>query len=445
MMTIPRTVCLGFLAVILVGAVLLELPFSLTLGQWGDPINALFISTSAVCVTGLATVDIGTYYTGFGQLIVMLLAQVGGLGYMTVNTFLLLLLGQRFRLREKVAIQQTLDLPGIEGAKQLIQSIIALTLLIELTGAFLLMFQFVPEFGASRGIWLSIFHSVSAFNNAGFSLFRDNLMGYADSPLVIGVISLLIISGGIGYKVLMEIFLVVRDRLRKDPGRFWVSLNFKVVTTTTFLLLSVGTFAIFFSEFGNPKTLGEIDWGQKLLSAWFQSVTARTAGFNSIDQGSMTTAGLFITIALMFIGASPGGTGGGIKTTTMRVLTDCTVAVLRGKDEVICFNRRLPNELIFKAVGVVFGSLISVILCTIVLSWFEPKLEFINLFFEVVSAYATVGVSMGITSGLSVASKLVVIFTMYTGRVGILLLMTALLGDPAISRVRYPEDDLLVG
>lgn len=270
-------------------------------------------------------------------------------------------------------------------------------------------------------------------------------MGYADSPLVIGVISLLIISGGIGYKVLMEIFLVIRDRLRKDPGRFWVSLNFKVVTTTTFLLLSVGTFAIFFSEFGNPKTLGEIDWGQKLLSAWFQSVTARTAGFNSIDQGSMTTAGLFITIALMFIGASPGGTGGGIKTTTMRVLTDCTVAVLRGKDEVICFNRRLPNELIFKAVGVVFGSLISVILCTIVLSWFEPKLEFINLFFEVVSAYATVGVSMGITSGLSVASKLVVIFTMYTGRVGILLLMTALLGDPAISRVRYPEDDLLVG
>lgn len=444
-MTIPRTVCLGFLAVILIGAVLLELPLSLTSGQWGDPINALFISTSAVCVTGLATVDVGTYYTGFGQFIVMLLAQVGGLGYMTVNTFLLLLLGQRFRLREKVAIQQTLDLPGIEGAKQLIQSIIGLTLLIELTGAFLLMFQFIPEFGASRGIWLSIFHSVSAFNNAGFSLFRDSLMGYADSPLVIGVISLLIISGGIGYKVLMEIFLVIRDRLRKDPGRFWVSLNFKVVTTTTFLLLSVGTFAIFFSEFGNPKTLGEIDWGQKLLSAWFQSVTARTAGFNSIDQGSMTTAGLFITIALMFIGASPGGTGGGIKTTTMRVLTDCTVAVLRGKDEVICFNRRLPNELIFKAVGVVFGSLISVILCTIVLSWFEPKLEFINLFFEVVSAYATVGVSMGITSGLSVASKLVVIFTMYTGRVGILLLMTALLGDPAISRVRYPEDDLLVG
>lgn len=151
-MTIPRTVCLGFLAVILIGAVLLELPLSLTSGQWGDPINALFISTSAVCVTGLATVDVGTYYTGFGQFIVMLLAQVGGLGYMTVNTFLLLLLGQRFRLREKVAIQQTLDLPGIEGAKQLIQSIIGLTLLIELTGAFLLMFQFIPEFGASRDL-----------------------------------------------------------------------------------------------------------------------------------------------------------------------------------------------------------------------------------------------------------------------------------------------------
>lgn len=444
-MTVPRTVCLGFFALASVGSVLLSLPIASASGQWSQPINAIFIATSAVCVTGLATVDVSTHYSGFGQLIVLLLAQIGGLGYMTANTFLLLLLGQRFRLREKVALQQAMDLPGIEGAKQLIQSIIGLTLLFELTGTFLLMLQFVPEFGLSKGVWYALFHSISAFNNAGFSLFSDSLVGYAHSPLVVGVISLLIISGGIGYKVIMEGFLVIRDSLRKGPGRFWVSLNFKVVTTTTLLLLLGGMLAFLFSEFSNPETLGGEPFGQKLLLAWFQSVTTRTAGFNSIDQGAMTTAGLFITIAFMFVGASPGGTGGGVKTTTMRVLAGCTSAVLQQKDEVICFDRRLPNDLIFKAVGVVFGSLVSVIVCTIFLSWFDPEMPFIDLFFEAVSAYATVGISTGITGSLSVLSKLVIILTMFAGRVGILLLVTALLGDPKPSRIRYPEDDLLVG
>lgn len=445
MMTVPRTVCLGFLALAFVGTVLLLLPISTATGEWSDPINALFIATSAVCVTGLATVDVSSYYSGFGQLVVLLLAQIGGLGYMTVNTFLLVLLGQRFRLKEKIAIQQTMDLPGIDGAKQLIQSIIGLTLLFELTGAFLLMFQFIPEFGTLKGIWYGLFHSISAFNNAGFSLFPDSLVRYAHSPFVIAVISTLIIAGGIGYKVIMEGFLFVRDSLRKDPGRFWVSLNFKVVTTTTVVLLGLGTLAFLFTEFTNPGTLGGDNWGQKLLSAWFQSVTTRTAGFNSIDQGSMTKAGLFITIAFMFVGASPGGTGGGVKTTTMRVLAGCTSSVLRQKDEVICFDRRLPNELIFKAVGVVFGSMMSVIVCTILLSWSEVELDFIDLFFEAVSAFATVGISTGITATLSVKSKVIVIVTMYAGRVGILLLMSALLGDPKPSRIRYPEDDLLVG
>ncbi len=445
MMTVPRTVCLGFLTLALVGTVLLLLPISTATGEWSDPINALFIATSAVCVTGLATVDVSSYYSGFGQLVVLLLAQIGGLGYMTVNTFLLVLLGQRFRLKEKIAIQQTMDLPGIDGARQLIQSIIGLTLLFELTGAFLLMFQFIPEFGTLKGIWYGLFHSISAFNNAGFSLFPDSLVRYAHSPFVIAVISILIIAGGIGYKVIMEGFLFVRDSLRKEPGRFWVSLNFKVVTTTTVVLLLLGTLAFLVTEFMNPGTLGGDNFGQKLLSAWFQSVTTRTAGFNSIDQGSMTKAGLFITIAFMFVGASPGGTGGGVKTTTMRVLAGCTSSVLRQKDEVICFDRRLPNDLIFKAVGVVFGSMMSVIVCTILLSWSEVEMDFIDLFFEAVSAFATVGISTGITAALSVKSKVIVIVTMYAGRVGILLLMSALLGDPKPSRIRYPEDDLLVG
>ncbi len=452
-MTVPRTVCLGFLGVIAVGTLLLLLPFSTLEAGWDLSVNPLFTATSAVCVTGLSVVDVSHYYSGIGQFIIMFLAQVGGLGYMTATTFLILILGQRFRLREKIAIQKTLDAPGINGSKQLILSIISLTALFELTGTFLLMVQFVPEFGWQQGIWFSLFHSISAFNNAGFSLFSDSLVGYAQSPYLIGVISILIIAGGIGYQATMEGFLVLRDifgRLRaknltNPPGRFWVSLNFKVATTTTWVLLVGGTLAFFATEFGNADTLGELNFGQKLLSAWFQSVTTRTAGFNSIDIGEMTTAGLFITIALMFIGASPGGTGGGVKTTTIRILAGCTAAVLRGKEEVICFDRRLPTDVILKAVGVVFGSLMTVIIVTILLSWTEPDLPFIGLFFEAVSAFATVGLSANLTTSLSLMSKLIIIVTMYVGRVGVLLMMSAILGDPEPSQIRYPEDELLVG
>ncbi len=456
-MGVPRTICLGFLAMITVGTLLLVLPLSVA-----DPLSAvnapeeynlllawviaLFTATSAVCVTGLSVVDVSQYYNGFGQLIVLLLAQIGGLGYMTATTFLILLLGRRFCLKDKIAIQQTMDTPGMAGAKQLIQSIISLTLIFELTGAFLLMLAWVPEMGLGKGIWFSIFHSVSAFNNAGFSLFPDSLVGYAQSPVVMFAISLMIIAGGIGYQVIMEGFLALREFLKKGPGKFWVSLQFKVVTSSSLVLLIGGAIAFLITEYNNPNTLGaEVAFWPKLMLAWFQSVTTRTAGFNSLDIGKMTTAGLFLTIAFMFVGASPGGTGGGVKTTTMRVLVDCTRAVLRGKQEVVCYNRRLPTELILKAVAVVFGSMMSVILCTVLLSWAEPTIPFIELFFEAVSAYATVGISTGITGILSLPSKLLVILTMYAGRVGILLLISALISESKPSSIRYPEDDLLVG
>lgn len=456
-MNVPRTICLGFLAMIGVGTVLLVSPWavadpSVAVASPADYglivawVTALFTSTSAVCVTGLSVVDVSLYYSGFGQLVIMLLAQIGGLGYMTATTFLILLLGRRFCLKDKIAIQQSLDTPGMAGAKQLIQSIISLTLIFELTGAFLLMLAWVPEMGWGRGMWFSIFHSVSAFNNAGFSLFSDSLVGYAQSPLVVFAISLMIIMGGLGYQVIMEGFLVLREAQKRGPGRFWVSLQFKVVTSSTLVLLVGGAIAFFAIEYHNAKTLeNETSLTAQLMLAWFQSVTTRTAGFNSLNIGDMTTAGLFLTIALMFVGASPGGTGGGVKTTTMRVLVDCTRAVLRGKEEVVCYDRRLPTELILKAVAVVFGSLMSVILATMLLSWAEPNLEFIALFFEAVSAYATVGLSMGITAILSLQSKLVLVLTMYAGRVGILLLISALIREAKPSAIRYPEDDLLVG
>jgi trk system potassium uptake protein TrkH len=451
-MTVARTICLGFIAVILLGAILLTMPFSTGNGNWNDPIVALFTSTSAVCVTGLAVVDTGTEFSFLGQLFIALLAQIGGLGYMTTTTFLMLLIGRKFDLRQKVAIQQALDRPGMSGSTQIIRSIIATTLLFELTGVFLLMTVFVPEKGWQEGTWLAIFHSVSAWNNAGFSLFKDNLIGYQSSPLVIITIGCLIIFGGIGYQVILDMYLWLRDsfayqgnRIIKKTSCLIFSLDFKVATSTTLILLVLGTIAIFFIEIRNDSVFGQLSLSDKILAAWFQSVSTRTAGFNSIDIGKMTNAGLFIMIALMFIGASPGGTGGGIKTTTLRVLTSCTKAILQGKEEVLLYNRKIAISLILKAVGVVFGSLATVIFATISISITDPKLAFIQILFEVVSAFGTVGLSTGITATVSTAAKLILILTMYIGRVGILLLMSSILGDPRPTRIHYPEENLLVG
>jgi trk system potassium uptake protein len=444
-MTVARTICLGFFAVILAGAILLTMPFSVTNVGWGDPIVALFTSTSAVCVTGLSVVDVGTYFTFWGQLWVALLAQIGGLGYMTTTTFLILLIGKRFDLRQKVAIQQALDRPGLQGSRQIIKSIIAVTLIFEIAGVFLLFLAFAPKYGVSGGLWQAIFHSVNAWNNAGFSLFANSLIDYQSSFLVVFTITGLIIFGGIGYQVILEAYLWMRDRLRKEPKKLIISLNFKVAVSTTVILLILGTIAFLGVEHKNPDTLGSLDVKGLFLAAWFQSVTPRTAGFNTIDIGKMSNAGLFITIALMFIGASPGGTGGGIKTTTLRVLTSCTKAILQGKEEVLLYDRKISLNLVLKAVAVLIGSASTVIISTILIALTDSEIPFIKIFFEVVSAFATVGLSTGITATVSTAAKLILIATMYVGRVGILLLMSALLGDPKPTRIHYPEENLLVG
>jgi trk system potassium uptake protein TrkH len=444
-MTVSRTICLGFLTVITVGTLLLMMPFSMSSATWSSPVTALFTSTSAVCVTGLSVVDVGKYYTFWGQLFIVLLVQIGGLGYMTATTVLLLLIRKRLGLRDKVAIQQSLDIPGLSGLAMLIRSIIATTLIFELTGVFLLMTIFVPQYGFNEGLWLSIFHSINAFNNAGFSLFSDNLIQYARSPLMGMIITVLIIFGGIGYQVIMELYFWLRDRLSGSIKTHCFSLNFKIATSTTLVLLTIGTLAFFFTEFNNPQTIGGLEGGHKISAAWFQSVVPRTAGFNTIDITKMTTAGLFITIALMFIGTNPGSTGGGIKTTTLRVLLECTRAVLQGKEEVLSYQRQIPLILILKAIGVLVGSGLTVLGATILMTLTDPKLDFIQILFEAVSAFATVGLSAVGTANFSTGGQVILIATMYIGRVGILLLMGALLGDPKPTFTHYPEENLLVG
>ena len=444
-MTSSQKICFGFLAVITLGTILLMLPFSTATGNWNSPVVALFTATSAVCVTGLAVVDTGTDFSFSGQLVILVLAQVGGLGYMTFTTFLIMLTGRRFDLRHKIAIQQALDRREMEGSGNIIRSIIAVTLIFEITGILLLLLVFVPDFGWDKGLWYAVFHSISAWNNAGFSLFSNSLVDYNSSALLVFTISGLVIFGGIGYQVILEMFFWLRDRLRRNPRNIVLSLDYKVAVSTTLFLLFLGLLGFFLVEGRNTETLRNLSIRSQFLAAWFQSMTTRTAGFNSIDIGGMTTAGLFITIAFMFVGASPGGTGGGMKTTTIRVLTSCTKSILQGKEEVLLYERRIAVSLILKAVGVIVGSVTAVIICTILISLTDPTFDFIQILFEVVSAYATVGLSTGITSDFSIWGKLILILTMYMGRVGVLLLMSAVLGDPKPSNIHYPEEDLLVG
>jgi trk system potassium uptake protein TrkH len=396
-------------------------------------------------VTGLVVVDTGTYFSSFGQAVIVALIQIGGLGYMTATTLLLLLLGQRLKLKDRVAIQQSMDQTELAGGRALLPSIIAMTMVFEIAGVFCFYPIFRGEYGAGQSLWLSVFHSVSAFNNAGFSLFFDNIIGYQDHLWINLIISLLIIFGGLGYEVIVEMFMGLRTYVKGSRKRLNLSLNYKIVTSTTLVLLILGTLALFATEFNNPDTLGNLPLPIKLLAAWFQSVVARTAGFNSIDIGAMGNASLFTMIALMFIGASPGGTGGGIKTTTFRILLVCTLAVLQGKEKVLCYQRQIPPTRVLKTVAVVVGSGLVVILATMLISISNPELNFIAVLFETVSAFATVGLSTGITAKLSAFSQVVIIVTMYLGRVGVLLFMAALLGDPKPTAVQYPEEDLLIG
>lgn len=422
------------------------LPFSVATGTWNDPLVALFTSTSAVCVTGLIVVDTGTAFSNFGQCVILLLIQIGGLGYMTLSTFLMLLIGRRFDLAQKFAIKESFDQPYNQGTRTLIRSIIATTLIGELTGIFLLYIRFGQDFGAKSGLWLSIFHSISAWNNAGFSLFSNSLMGYHNSWIINLVIPALVIFGGIGYEVIIEFYLWLQHRRKRKVRQFSFSLNFTVVTQTTLWLLGLGAIAFLFVEWANISTLAPMDnVTDKVLSAWFQSMTTRTAGFNSIDIGKMTTAGLFVTMGLMFIGASPSGTGGGIKTTTLSILAHCTFSVLRGRNYVTIRRREIPNGTVLKAIAVVFGSATVITIATAVISIDNPDINLIDVLFEVISAFATVGLSTGITASLSTGGKIAIICTMYCGRVGILLLMSALLGDATPQRLNYPEENLLVG
>ncbi len=430
-----QTIVAGFAGIILVGALLLSLPAATETGTPVPFLTALFTSTSAVCVTGLVVVDTADTWSTFGEVVILVLIQIGGLGYMAVATLLALLLGRRIGLRERLALQESHNLYTLGGIVRFTRAILGLTLAIEATGALLLAFRWVPEYGPGRGVYYAVFHAVSAFNNAGFDLFGGfrSFTPFVRDPAVSLITAGLFILGGLGFIVLMDL---------GTPRR--LSLHARAVLAATAALIGTATVLILAVEASNPATLGPLGWPYKVLAAFFQGVTPRTAGFNTVDIGRLREPTLMLLIVLMFIGASPGGTGGGIKTTTFIVPLTVIRAMLRGRQDAELFHRRLDPVVVYKAVTIALLGVAFVVSVAILLSLTE-RVPFIKAAFEAASAFGTVGLSTGITPELTAAGRVIIIATIFAGRVGLLTMAFALTRRQTRAYYRYPEDRILVG
>ena len=440
-----KVMVIGFASVVLLGALLLNLPIATKSGESIGLLDALFTATSAVCVTGLIVVDTATYWSIFGQVVIITLIQIGGLGFMTIATMFALLTKKKINLRERLLIQESLNQKDLSGMVRLTRYVILITFLIEGIGAILLSFTFIPQFGLGRGVWYSIFHAISAFCNAGFDLMGSvsgpftSLTSYVDNFMIVMTISALIILGGIGFPVMLD---VIRT---KKVSR--LNMHSKIVIVTTSILIGIGSIFIFVVEFNNPKTLGTLSLPGKLLAAFFQSVTARTAGFNTIDLTLIKESSLFIMMILMFIGASPASTGGGIKTTTLASLVITVRSFISGKGDIEVCERRISGATITKAIGIFFIATALVVFGTLALSLTDEGFTLVECGFEIVSAIATVGLSIGGSPSLTTMGKVVVMIAMFIGRVGSLTIFVALLSKGARKKppVRYPEGKIIVG
>ena len=432
----PRILALGFMLLIIIGALLLNLPIASQNGESIGFINALFTSASAVCVTGLVVVNTATHWTLFGQTVIILLIQMGGLGIMTMATIVAMISGRKISLKERLVIKEQLNQETLSGLVKLTKYVIYLTFFIEGIGALFLSIKFIPQFGLIKGIWFSVFHAVSAFCNAGFDIMGNSLMNYNNSVLVMLTVASLIVLGGIGFGVILD---VVRNRKWKK-----LSLHSKLAISFTVFLILFGTIIFYILESNNPLTMQEFTFKEKTLASLFASITPRTAGFNSIDVAGMNQSSTLLTIILMFIGGSPGSTAGGVKTVTMLVLIISTISIIKGERDVEVFKRRIPYETIFKSIAIIMIGIALVFFVTFILTLTEDQ-EFLNILFETTSAFGTVGLSRGITSELSDAGKVILTLTMYSGRVGPLTLAFAVGYKEEHKRFRYAEGNITVG
>ncbi|CAG7647340.1 TrkH family potassium uptake protein [Paenibacillus allorhizosphaerae] len=441
-LTPPQILVIGFAAIILTGAVLLSLPIASASGTPLRFLDALFTATSATCVTGLVVVDTGTFFSKFGQVVIILLIQVGGLGFMTMSTLFAFMLKKRISLKERLILQEAMNQGSMEGIVRLIRKVIRYSLTIEFIAAVVFSIRWSIDLGPAKGIYFGIFHAISFFNNAGFDLFGSvtgpfsSLTYYADDFIVNFVAMALIVLGGIGFVVISDLLEFKRNKR--------LSLHSKVVLSATGILILVGAIVIFVFEFSNTKTVGSLNWYGKLLASFTQSVSPRTAGVNTVDLASLRQATQFFIIILMFIGASPGSTGGGIKTTTFSVLIGAMIAMIRGKEDIVFFHYRFGKDRILKAITLTMIALFLVITVTMLLSTTEDH-SFLVILFEVTSAFGTVGLSLGLTPDLSDFGRVLIALTMFAGRLGPLTLAYAL--GPKVEKelYRYPEGKITIG
>jgi trk system potassium uptake protein TrkH len=441
-----QIILLSFLATILVGSVLLALPISSATGESVPYLDALFTATTATCVTGLVTLPTVTTWSVFGQIVMLLLIQVGGLGVITIMAGLMLLLNKKMGIGDRLLIQDAFNLNTMSGLAKFVKNVLFGTLIIEGIGAVLYMLVFVPEFGAV-GIWISVFNSVSAFCNAGIDIIAENsLCNYATNPIINIVTSALIILGGLGYIVWWDVLRVARSRSKNNRKIFrHLTLHSKIVITVTAGLILVGAILIFIFEYKNPLTIGEMSLFDKAQVSLFQSVTTRTAGFASVPQENLTDASAAVSIMMMLIGGSPVGTAGGMKTVTIAVLVCSAFATIRNKSSASLFGRRISEESIKKAVAVAVMFL-TICAASTVLLMAASNASAMDAVYEAVSATATVGLSRNLTATLNTIGKLTIIVTMYFGRVGPISLAVAL-GSKNESQnvISEPTEDISIG
>ena len=434
---------LGFLAVIALGTILLSLPAAARTGRSIGLFDSLFTATSAVCVTGLVAVDTGTTFSAFGQGVLLVLIQVGGLGFMVFATTIMTMLGRRISLKGRMLIRESMNSGSLYNLGGLTKLYLLLSLGIELLGAALLSLRFIPLYGVGRGIWMSVFHSVSAFCNAGFDLFGhfSSLTGFSGDPLVLLTVSMLVILGGLGFSVILE-------TLRNRQGFRALSLHTRIVLSCTGLLLAAGTLFFLLAERSNPGTLAGRGAGGQVMNAFFQSMTMRTAGFNSVDLHSLEDGSKLFSCILMLIGASPASTGGGMKTTTVAVFVMLMFSVVKGEDEINLARRRLSLDTARRSLAVVALFLAMFVTGTLAIALIEAgRFPLSDVMFETASAMGTVGVSAIGSPNLHAASRAVMIPMMFFGRVGPLTLAIAVARRQTRvkSAAKYREEKIMIG
>ena len=438
-----KILAIGFATVILTGGILLSLPISSVSGQYTSLLDTIFTATSAVCVTGLVILDTGTYWSVFGQWIILILIEIGGLGFMALSTIFALLLGKRISLRERLVMQEAYNTFSLQGVISHVRYMLFFTLAVQGGAALILMTQFIPLYGIGTGIYYGIFHAISAFNNAGFDLLGNftSVTVLNTNKVVLMTLGTLINIGGLGYLVWREIISSIRSK--KKLKNF--SLHSKVVLTISLTLVLFGSLIFLIFEWNNPATMQGMRFSDKIVNSYFSATTPRTAGFNSISNSEMSPAGKLLTMAYMFIGGSPGSTAGGVKTTTLGIVIFTLISVLKGREDVEVYHKKLSQSTVYRAVAVFLLGISIVVMGVMVLSIAEVGATFEVILYEVLSAFGTVGLTQGITPSLTAVSKVTLTLIMYMGRVGPLTVMLALAGKQSKANVKYPEGKLLIG